>query len=237
MILFNYNMLANVKLEANEKYNFLMSSLQSSISDKTYKNIENTDDDFDIFLSHSYQDKEIIPHLKKALENLGFTVYVDWINDKYSSRENVNKETATLLQKRMNQSKSLFYATSENSKNSKWMPWELGYFDGVKDKRVAILPIEKEEKFTSEKFKEQEYLSLYYYISIDMLSRDLFHKHMNIEPNYLKEMKKHWDTIPRLFINENDDKFVLFEEWVNGEEPYTLKDEYNMIMKESTKNE
>ena len=90
--------------------------------EENYKKIESSDDQFDIFLSHSYQDKEIIPHLKKTLENLGFRVYVDWINDKFFSREDVDKKTAALLQKRMSQSRSLFYATSQNSKNSKWMP-------------------------------------------------------------------------------------------------------------------
>lgn len=110
------------------------------------------------------------------------------------------------------------------------MPWELGYFDGIKNKRVAILPINKDNG-SSENFKGQEYLSLYHYISIDMLSRDLFHKHMAMEPNYLIKIKKQWDTIPKIFINENEKKFVLFEEWLEGEEPYTLKDEYNMIVK------
>lgn len=230
MALFSYEMLHRVKLEENEKYNFLMSSVRSSLTEKSYKRIRNSDDKFDIFLSHSYKDKEIIPHLKKTLENLGFSVYVDWIDDKYSSRENIDKKTATLLQKRMSQSRSLFYATSENSKGSKWMPWELGYFDGIKNKKVAILPIEKELKSSNKIFQGQEYLSLYFYVSIDMLSRDLFHKYMYMEPNYLNEMKKIWDNIPKIFINENDDRFVLFEEWLEGEEPYTLEDEYNMII-------
>jgi hypothetical protein len=54
---------------------------------------------------------------------------------------------------------------------------------------------------------------------------------MAMEPNYLIKIKKQWDTIPKIFINENEKKFVLFEEWLEGEEPYTLKDEYNMIVK------
>lgn len=164
MALFNYEMLQGIKLEKTEKYDFLMSSVNFSINEETYRNINNSNDEFDIFLSHSYQDKEIIPYLKKTLENLGFKVYVDWINDKFLSRENVDKKTAALLQKRMNQSKSLFYATSENSPNSKWMPWELGYFDGKKNKKVAILPINKDNS-SNENFEGQEYLGLYFYVS------------------------------------------------------------------------
>jgi hypothetical protein len=232
MALFDYKMLLSVKLEENEKYDFLMSSVKSSIDKENYKKIESSEEQFDIFLSHSYQDKEIIPHLKKTLENLGFKVYVDWINDKFLSRENVDKKTATLLQKRMNQSKSLFYATSKNSKNSRWMPWELGYFDGIRNKRVAILPI-NQNNTSSENFEGQEYLGLYFYVSIDMFIRDFFHKYMLMEPNYLKELLEQAKHIPKLFVNENNNKFVLFEEWLEGGEPYTLEDEYNMIMKEN----
>lgn len=231
MALFNYEILKGIKLEESEKYDFLISSIKSSIDEENYKKIESSDDQFDIFLSHSYQDKEIIPHLKKTLENLGFRVYVDWINDKFFSREDVDKKIAALLQKRMNQSKSLFYATSQNSKNSKWMPWELGYFDGIKNKRVAILPINKDNT-CNENFEGQEYLGLYFYVSIDMLIRDFFHKYMLMEPNYLKELLEQAKHIPKLFINENNNKFVLFEEWLEGGEPYTLENEYDMIMKE-----
>lgn len=65
-----------------------------------------------------------------------------------------------------------------------------------------------------------------------MLIRDFFHKYMLMEPNYLKELLEQVKHIPKLFINENNNKFVLFEEWLEGGEPYTLEDEYNMIMKE-----
>jgi hypothetical protein len=41
----------------------------------------------------------------------------------------------------MKQSKSLIYLSSENSSSSKWMPWELGFFDGFKPDGVAIMPV------------------------------------------------------------------------------------------------
>ncbi|WP_213534454.1 hypothetical protein [Paenibacillus sp. J45TS6] len=56
------------------------------------------------------------------------------------SRNQVSKETANTLRKRMRQCGSLLYAVSASSINSKWMPWELGYFDEIKNK-VEILPI------------------------------------------------------------------------------------------------
>lgn len=115
---------------------------------------------YDIFLSHSYDDKVLINNLRESLVTFGCSVYVDWIDDAELDREKVTKETVNLLRNRMKTCKCLFYATSINSNKSKWMPWELGYFDGQKG-RVAILPI-AEVPETS--FVGQEYLSVYPYV-------------------------------------------------------------------------
>lgn len=113
---------------------------------------------FDIFLSHSFKDSDLILGVKRILESQGFKVYVDWYNDPHLPRENVTKITAEVMRKRMRQSKSLIYVSTENAVNSKWMPWELGYFDGFRPKGVAIMPLTEYESST---FKGQEYLSLY----------------------------------------------------------------------------
>lgn len=113
---------------------------------------------YDIFLSHSFSDADLILGVKKLLEREGFSVYVDWIEDPQLDRNNVTKETAQHIKDRMNTCKQLVYATSENAKHSKWMPWELGYFDGRKSGQVSILPLLESEYAD---FKGQEYLSLY----------------------------------------------------------------------------
>lgn len=112
---------------------------------------------YDIFLSHSLRDAELILGIKAIFEDAGYKVYVDWIDDPQLDRSSVTKDTAAKLKERMNTSKSLFYVTTENSTNSKWMPWECGYFDGLKEK-VAIVPI---KKTYSDDFYGQEYLGLY----------------------------------------------------------------------------
>src|SRR5258708_5282248 len=38
---------------------------------------------FDIFLSHAYADKLVVIGLLAILQGTGFTVYVDWINDRH----------------------------------------------------------------------------------------------------------------------------------------------------------
>src|SRR4051812_42152795 len=85
---------------------------------------------FDVFLSHSIADARAISGVKSILERAGLSVYVDWIDDPLLDRERVSYRSAEVLRGRMQQSSSLIFATSEASVGSKWMPWELGYFDG-----------------------------------------------------------------------------------------------------------
>ena len=190
MALFSYASLEKVSLQKSESYDYLTESRAMVTADSI--DLESMRyDEFDIFLSHSYADKKIIPALKHELENHGFSVYVDWITDRLLSRESVNRETAKILQKRMNQSKCLLYATSKNSQNSRWMSWELGYFDGIKDKMVAIIPVKKDDS-ASDSFKGEEYLGLYYYI----------------------------DQTSNLWINDSEtEKCISFKNWLNGDKP------------------
>lgn len=149
---------------------------------------------YDIFLSHSSDDAKLVAGLKLELEDLGHSVYVDWIDDPNLDRKNVTKETALLLQQRMKQCKSLIYAFSESATNSKWMPWELGYFDGIKG-TVAVLPIAKTSKSS---FVGSEYLGIYYYIQIDTIS--------GTNQN-------------ALWIYEAYNKYVNFKSWLTGSKP------------------
>jgi hypothetical protein len=114
--------------------------------------------DFDVFLSHSSEDAEVIAGVKILLEREGMSVYVDWLEDPEADRSNVTPQTANMLRARMNHCGSLLYASSKSSAQSKWMPWELGYFDGRRPGCVGILPIVAS---AGEIFRGQEYLGLY----------------------------------------------------------------------------
>lgn len=87
---------------------------------RTYNSLDFTSqNNFDIFLSHSYDDKKYIYNLYKILKSYNLSVYVDWIIDSELNRSRVTKDTAELIQKRMRQSKCLLYATSQNASDSK----------------------------------------------------------------------------------------------------------------------
>lgn len=117
-------------------------------------------DTYDIFLSHSYLDKETIQQLNYLLEDeLGFSVYVDWIENSGLDRRNVSPGTAAELRSAMDRSRTLLYAISSKSSSSKWMPWELGYSD-AKHGRVAVLPIDDIEQ-TITAYSTQEFVALY----------------------------------------------------------------------------
>ena len=113
---------------------------------------------FDIFLSHSFHDAELILGVRAILQRAGKRVYVDWIDDPELDRTKVSRATASRLRERMNQCSSLIYAATKASSSSKWMPWDLGYFDGRKSaESVAIMPL---VSYPGESLG-QEYLDLY----------------------------------------------------------------------------
>jgi hypothetical protein len=152
-------------------------------------------EEYDIFLSHSYRDAVLILGLKRLIENLGYTVYVDWIEDTELDRSMVTKATAEILKRRMQNCNCLFFVVSDNASVSKWMPWELGYFDGIKGK-VAIMPISDAPGY-SDSFHGQEYLGLYSYITKT--------------PDSQQQM--------RLWVNEDTNTYVILDAWLRGTLP------------------
>jgi hypothetical protein len=117
---------------------------------------------FDIFLSYHYDDWELIEGLYDLLIGNRFTVYVDAFCDPQLDRNRVKKATAEVVRERLNQSRMLLYAFTEGAPKSRWMPWELGYFDGSA-KRIAIAPITTGERNL---YRGVEFLSLYPYLDI-----------------------------------------------------------------------
>lgn len=188
------------KVDLQKKYDSISRGLTKSAStilledSKSYS----ADKTYDVFLSHSSLDAKYIIAISEEIKELDYSIYIDWIDDPELDRKNVNRKTALKLNERMKNCKSLFYAISIHSADSKWMPWELGYFDGIKSK-VAIIPVYDNPKYLSD-FVGQEYLSLYSFVAKDKV------QNQNIE---------------ELWIHYDESTYINFYHWINeGKEPY-----------------
>lgn len=154
MRFYTFDEINNYALKAGSKsqYYSFDNILNETIQEQQNRN------SFDIFLSHSSKDKQLILGVKQFIEDSGYSVYIDWVDDPQLDRANVNVQTADVLRTRMKQSKFLLYVDSNNANASKWMPWELGYFDGYKPNKIGILPIRQNPEGY---YTGQEYLGLY----------------------------------------------------------------------------
>ncbi len=110
------------------------------------------------FLSHSSKDQELVVGAVRLLTGHGATVYIDKKDPALPPY--TSKDTAIGLKKRIQQSRKFVLLASKNSKDSRWVPWELGIADQARGlSRVAILPTV--EKQTDVTWSSWEYLGLY----------------------------------------------------------------------------
>jgi len=183
------------KSEILSRYNASQSTLLAEYSEKKWASdcLKEVYDSFsfsetyDIFLSHAYSDARIVKQIRSMLVDLGYSAYVDWIEDKQLDRNDVSEYTATVLRNRMNKCSSLIYLTSVSAGRSVWMPWELGYMD-ARTSRVAVAPIMEED---DEEFEGREYLGLYPYLD---LTADSF---------YIQKGPKEWVNFGGWMKGEN----------------------------------
>jgi hypothetical protein len=117
---------------------------------------------FDVFLSHAADDATQVDQLRKEMKALGLEVYVDRFDDKLPSRNKVNKKTAATLRKRMRDCRMLVLAVTAHSATSRWIPWELGFFDGTAGE-IFVLPLAEGVR---EAGPEVAFLNLYRWLDL-----------------------------------------------------------------------
>lgn len=115
----------------------------------------------DTFLSHSSKDAEFLPAVINLLESHGASVYCD-LDDKRMPAD-PNPNTAKIIKDQIKNSQRLVLFVTENSKDSKWVPWELGIGDtALGQSDVALFPAA--EKSYNQIWAKQEYLGIYRHI-------------------------------------------------------------------------
>jgi len=112
---------------------------------------------YDIFLSHACRDRERVIEAKAWLVKKKYTVFLDYDELPEINPEAVTSETAQALRTAMRECGSFLFALSANAEQSRWMPWELGYFDGFRG-RVFIFPLDEGAEMYA---RGQEYLRIY----------------------------------------------------------------------------
>ena len=111
-----------------------------------------------VFLSHSSADNDLVPGAVSILEGHGGKVYVDKKDPALKEMEMV--DIANRLRSAVRTCRKFVLLVTPRSKDSKWIPWELGLGDGANsDANVALFP--SAETLFEQQWSEQEYLGLY----------------------------------------------------------------------------
>lgn len=112
-----------------------------------------------VFLSYRRKDKLWVKPIVDLLQSLGVRVYIDYLDDQLP--DTPSSSTAKILRRKIKDSDKFILLATPNSKDSKWIPWELGLGDGFDGyENTVILPLTD----SSLRWDEQEYFGIYGYV-------------------------------------------------------------------------
>jgi hypothetical protein len=122
---------------------------------------------YDVFLSQTIRDAEIVLGVYDVLTSAGYKVFCDWIEAPEADRSHVTPANAAFVRSTMGVSDTLLFLDTEGAAQSLWMCWELGWFDAAKG-TVGVLPVLGEgERY----YRGREFLGLYPYVELDESGR------------------------------------------------------------------
>lgn len=108
------------------------------------------------FLCHSHKDKNLVEGLQNLLNESGWNLYIDWLDEELL--EPPDKNTASKIKYKIGQLNWFLFLATANSTGSRWCPWEIGYADADKrHENILIIPTEDD----SGRWHGNEYLQLY----------------------------------------------------------------------------
>ncbi|MBE7646731.1 TIR domain-containing protein [Tenacibaculum finnmarkense genomovar ulcerans] len=110
-----------------------------------------------IFLSHSHKDKNKVEQAKIFFENLGISIYVDWMDS--TMPESTSGITATRIKSKIKENEKFVLLATNLAVNSKWCNWEVGVGDIYKlsTDNIAILGLADNNRL----WNGNEYLQIY----------------------------------------------------------------------------
>lgn len=116
-----------------------------------------TNPNLSVFLSHKHDELEYLERVRRVLEQLHLSVYVDWADTEM--QHPTNRKTAETLKERIKKYDKFILIASDAAIESGWCNWELGYGDAQKydNDKIALFPIKQDYR----EWKGNEYLQLY----------------------------------------------------------------------------
>lgn len=112
-----------------------------------------------VFLSYRRKDFGYIKPIIGLLNAQGVSIYIDYLDDSLPATP--DHTTASTLRERLKKCKKFILLATPNSKDSVWMPWELGMGDGfIGHEHTLVLPLLTSENY----WDEREYYKVYGYI-------------------------------------------------------------------------
>ncbi len=124
-------------------------------TDRLFRDVRDGARKATVFLSYSHYDKKWAHAVSLMLEMVDGDLYVDLRDD--SLPRDTDSGTADILRERIREADKFLLLVTDKTKESAWVPWELGIADGLKGReQVAVLPLS-----SAHDFKGQEYIERY----------------------------------------------------------------------------
>ena len=116
---------------------------------------------FDYFISHSFEDNELVIQIKNQMNRLNLHVYCDWLNDTdFLKRIYASEYTKIVLKKRIEQSSKVLFLRSKNTNDqqnnffSEWVEMEILYAKKL-SKDIECIDLIQDGKCEFKLFEEE----------------------------------------------------------------------------------
>ena len=116
---------------------------------------------FDYFISHSFEDNELVIQIKNQMNRLNLHVYCDWLNDTdFLKRTYASEYTKIVLKKRIEQSSKVLFLRSKNTNDqqnnffSEWVEMEILYAKKL-SKDIECIDLIQDGKCEFKLFEEE----------------------------------------------------------------------------------
>ena len=149
------------KIYMTEKTNFKMKPLD--LFEKIENDLIQNKKSYDLFISHSFEDNELILKIIKYLNKFNLNIYCDWLSDNdFLKRKYASEYTKLILKRRIEQSNKVLFIKTKNTNDqnnnfySEWVAMEILYSKDINKPIECVYFIDDNQKeFTLYKYNKE----------------------------------------------------------------------------------